>query len=141
MLSLPTDDYLILKRGQPRNSEGFLSPERIDSLRIQVFLKSPHSFFTVFHKTCCLQQLLYSYLHVVFSGATLSHDGFRSRMLSATSNAKWLQTIQLRSHNNAPKIFPIFQEVLYCVKQLQFEHIEEYWTAFWQPEEDLDDEE
>lgn len=31
-------------------------------------------------------------------------------------------------------------EVLYCVKQLQFEHIEEYWTAFWQPEEDLDDE-
>ncbi|KAK6049768.1 hypothetical protein COOONC_12727 [Cooperia oncophora] len=32
-------------------------------------------------------------------------------------------------------------EVLYCVKQLQFEHIEEYWTAFWQPEDDLDDEE
>ncbi|EPB79092.1 RFX DNA-binding domain protein [Ancylostoma ceylanicum] len=31
-------------------------------------------------------------------------------------------------------------EVLYCVKQLQFEQIEEYWTAFWQPEDDLDDE-
>ncbi|KJH49334.1 RFX DNA-binding domain protein [Dictyocaulus viviparus] len=32
-------------------------------------------------------------------------------------------------------------EVLYCVKQLQFEHIEEYWTAFWQPEDDLEDDE
>ncbi|KAL6734990.1 hypothetical protein Aduo_005473 [Ancylostoma duodenale] len=32
-------------------------------------------------------------------------------------------------------------EVLYCIKQLQFEQIEEYWTAFWQPEDDLDDEE
>ncbi|PIO58477.1 hypothetical protein TELCIR_20087, partial [Teladorsagia circumcincta] len=32
-------------------------------------------------------------------------------------------------------------EVLYCVKQLQFEHIEEYWTSFWQPEDDLEDEE
>ncbi|VDM81978.1 unnamed protein product, partial [Strongylus vulgaris] len=31
-------------------------------------------------------------------------------------------------------------EVLYCVKQLQFEQIEEYWTSFWQPEDDLDDE-
>ncbi|XGW10194.1 hypothetical protein V3C99_012017 [Haemonchus contortus] len=31
-------------------------------------------------------------------------------------------------------------EVLYCVKQLQFEHIEEYWAAFWQPEDDLEDE-
>ncbi|KHJ93597.1 hypothetical protein OESDEN_06489 [Oesophagostomum dentatum] len=31
-------------------------------------------------------------------------------------------------------------EVLYCVKQLHFEQIEEYWTAFWQPEDDLDDE-
>ncbi|KAE9416320.1 hypothetical protein Angca_002450 [Angiostrongylus cantonensis] len=30
-------------------------------------------------------------------------------------------------------------EVLYCVKQLQFEHIEEYWAAFWQPEDDLED--
>ncbi|VDL84825.1 unnamed protein product [Nippostrongylus brasiliensis] len=30
-------------------------------------------------------------------------------------------------------------EVLYCIKQLQFEHIEEYWAAFWQPEDDLDD--
>ncbi|KAK6030084.1 hypothetical protein OSTOST_03789 [Ostertagia ostertagi] len=33
------------------------------------------------------------------------------------------------------------KEVLYCVKQLQFEHIEEYWTSFWQPEDDLEDEE
>uniref|UniRef100_A0A1I7XP81 RFX-type winged-helix domain-containing protein n=1 Tax=Heterorhabditis bacteriophora TaxID=37862 RepID=A0A1I7XP81_HETBA len=32
-------------------------------------------------------------------------------------------------------------EVLYCIKQLQFEQVEEYWTAFWQPEEDLDEEE
>ncbi|KAK6733896.1 hypothetical protein RB195_017579 [Necator americanus] len=31
-------------------------------------------------------------------------------------------------------------EVLYCVKQLQFEQIEEYWTTFWQPEDDLEDE-
>ncbi|KIH68653.1 hypothetical protein ANCDUO_01007 [Ancylostoma duodenale] len=34
----------------------------------------------------------------------------------------------------------ICKEVLFCIKQLQFEQIEEYWTAFWQPEDDLDDE-
>ncbi|PIO57927.1 hypothetical protein TELCIR_20652, partial [Teladorsagia circumcincta] len=42
--------------------------------------------------------------------------------------------------NNYRHLTPLNTEVLYCVKQLQFEHIEEYWTSFWQPEDDLEDE-
>lgn len=30
-------------------------------------------------------------------------------------------------------------DVLYCVKNIQFDVIQEYWSAFWQPEDDDDE--